>query len=131
MTKTVTNEIAAPTHYDNAKIALTAVIRKLEVFYSARKEMLNDRDLLIVHDSIKTAEYLTILINEHRARLTDRDAEALVGTIYDHAVVAWAESSAKSIAVVDIVKVYHAERDLVSYFYTAEKRKSSGIFKNW
>ena len=127
MSKVITNEIAAPTHYDNAKVALTAVTKRLEAFYSARKDILNDRDLLIVHDSIKTSEFLKILINEKREYLSTPEVDSLIGIIYDHAVTTWSETSAKDVAVIDVAKVYKAQRDLITLFYTAARPKA-GFF---
>lgn len=127
MSTATSNEVVAATHYDNARVALAAVTKCLEAFYSSRKDVLNDRDLLIVHDSIKTADFLKILINEKRFLLSDPDADRLVGIIYDHAVTAWSETSAKDVAVVDVVKVYRAQRDLVAFFYAAAQPKT-GLF---
>lgn len=121
----IVSDTTAPiSTYTSCANILGQAITRLEDFFAERKEILNDRDLVQVQDTIDTAKFLRILIAENRASLDFDDVQEQFNLIKMFAFTTWT-GKAIDVAVVDVVKVYQAERNLVALFYTAKSAKFS------
>lgn len=124
----ISDNTDAATAYTSDNKTLVQVISRLEAFFQDRVDILNDRDLMQVQDTIDTAKFLRILIAEQRAHLTDEDISGLFEQIGSFAFTKWTGDS-KAIAIVDVMAVYTAERKLVESFYNVRQKKFS-LFGN-